>query len=108
MKLCKDCKHALMQHPHQLQQISGEYYGVPMCAHPDAPRNCVDGRLEATCFVARGVVQSLQQPTFCGPDAKLFEEKPAPEPAPDAGATVYDEWAQKTIERSWICRLFGW
>lgn len=105
MKLCKDCKHAHMPHP--LQQISGSYYGVPMCAHPEAPRDCVEGRLAATCAGARGIAQLLQIRPFCGEDAKLFEEKPAPEPAPDAGSFVWVQ-SEPDLKLGWLARLFGW
>lgn len=104
MKLCKDCKHARL--PNQTWGLSN-YYPVPMCAHPSAPRDCVEGRLEVTCAGARGITQFLPTNPFCGKDAKLFEEKPAPEPAPDAGSIVWVQ-ADPEIKVGAIDRLFGW
>lgn len=90
MKLCKDCKHAAIG------------FGLPaLCGHPNAERDLVYGWTTVKCWDDRG------KDGACGPDAKLFEEKPAPEPAPEAGSIV---WVQAEPDRKlgWFARLFGW
>jgi hypothetical protein len=114
MKLCKDCKHVSLANP--LLQVQLAAYGRqiearPMCAHPNAARDCVYGSLTLSCADARiGKFESGlrgQSESICGPDANLFEEKPAPEPAPDAGSIVYVQ-PQEDIKLGWFARLFGW
>lgn len=83
MKLCKDCKHAVLPHP----LASLAQYGaqtpiyIAMCAHPDAKRSVVDGALQTACMAARGDLPGgATDMAICWPDAKLFEQAPPPEP----------------------------
>jgi hypothetical protein len=91
MKLCKDCRHAVMY-----------AMNYPTCAHPDARRDPVYGWPTEPCAFER------EEKGRCGPDAIQFEGKPAEPPMPDAGSIVYMDWAELTYKRSWIARLFGW
>jgi hypothetical protein len=89
MKLCKDCKHAVMPHP--LAQLA--QYGhtapvyQPMCGRPDAERSVVDGSLKTTCESARRTITIYQTSNGICVDAKLFEQ--APPPAPPLGIKPY-------------------
>lgn len=79
MKLCKDCKHAVMPNPLlnlQLACNGQTAHYVPMCGHPDAKRSLVDGSLQTTCVEAR---ESGTDKMICCNEAKLFEQAPPKE-----------------------------
>ena len=105
MKLCKDCKHARFQNPYAnaIPVLRGApIRTAPMCGSPSAPSDFVWGEPMYSC-------EEMRRPDlvgFCGEDAKLFEERPAPEPSPDAGSIVYMQ-PQEDLKRSWIARIFG-
>lgn len=85
VKLCKDCKHAVMPNPMARLQQAGTgipIYAMPMCGHPDARRGVVAGELLTSCVTARGACDLLgaTDQSICWPDAKLFEEKETEEP----------------------------
>lgn len=92
MKLCKDCKHAIIP-------ASAWPLGCT-CDHPNSKHDLVFGLPTEMCGIERMLGR------VCGPDAKLFEERTAPEPNPGAGAIVYVQ-PQENLKRSWIARLFG-
>jgi hypothetical protein len=75
MKLCKDCKHAVLPNP--LAQLRPGYESyMPMCGHPSADRDVVYGSLTVSCVSARGhLAGGLTQESICWPDAKLFEQR---------------------------------
>lgn len=61
MKLCKDCKHV-------------EYYGYgrqPMCEHPKAPIDPVNGAKDGSCSLMRSRNCTIEQ---CGIDGDWFEQ----------------------------------
>lgn len=105
MKLCKDCKHA--RFPHPMDAWLGVTYFAPMCGHPNAPVEPVQGALIATCAVARGCgefsLAHLAVPE-CGPEAKLFEERP---PKVEVSPSVCFEKYQADTDKSWWRRVFG-
>lgn len=82
MKLCKDCKHAVLPHP----LASLAQYGaqtpiyIAMCSHPDAKRSVVDGTLQTTCESARTRSTIYRDSSGICADANLFEQAPPPEP----------------------------
>lgn len=63
MKLCKDCKH--------FEPI----VGYALCDHPSVKHSSIDGSAVTLCQLARGEGYGA-----CGPEAKLFEQKPPKEP----------------------------
>jgi len=89
MKLCKDCKHANIG------------FMTAVCEHPEVKRDPVWGRASVSCYRER------EESGKCGPNATRFEEKPAPEPAPDARAIVYAQ-LDPDLKRGWVARIFGW
>lgn len=69
MKLCKDCKHV-------------EYYGYgrrPMCIHPKAPVDPVNGEKDGSCSLMRSRNCCIPQ---CGYEGDWFEQAPPPEQQP--------------------------
>ena len=106
-KLCKDCKHALWPHP--LQQLSGNFYGTPMCSHPDADRSMVTGCLTTTCATARGDlgVMISSSRTICGPQAKLFEQRPPEVPVEPYLVSPYPGVPEPVVKGflAWLGRL---
>ena len=105
MKLCKDCKHARFPN---LYANAFPFLGgapiltAPMCAHPSAPKDFIWGEPGFSCAEMR----NPKLAGLCGEDAKLFEERPAPEPAPDAGSITYEQ-PEPQNSLSWIARFFG-
>lgn len=76
MKLCKDCKHVAMPSSPYMNIGMGNGYKEPMCGHPSAPRNLVDGALARTCASCRtGATDD-----YCGREGRMFEDGPAPRP----------------------------
>jgi hypothetical protein len=76
-----------------------------MCGHPDARRSVVDGSLETTCVNARGV-NGATHLSICGPDAKLFEYAPPPEPKTEPMPyQIFKTWEPPP---SWWERLQRW
>lgn len=63
MKLCKDCKHFVPNG------------SVPLCSHPEQPREPVFGHISALCQTSRGRT-TVSPWNKCGEDGKLFEERP--------------------------------
>lgn len=68
-KFCRDCAHMLEAGPFSWSQYA-------ICLHPDGERDPVYGTFTTPCGVQR-LFNGI-----CGPEAKLFEQKP-PEPVPE-------------------------
>ena len=99
MKLCKDCKHFTI-YP----------YSVPMCGHPDAPRSLVDGGLQKSCHMARGMDLCCPRTEPCGPDANLFEARDPPGrivPVPVLVNASSGEDTTTPWSTPWWRRMFG-
>lgn len=109
MKLCKDCRHSVWPDPIAALYGQGTYI-EPMCGHPSEPREPVRGSLTGSCYKARGVgllLLSDLDRLACGPDAKLFEERP-PKIVGTVRSMTRDELAEIYPPRkSWIARMFG-
>ncbi|MBB5509579.1 hypothetical protein [Paraburkholderia atlantica] len=106
MKLCKDCKHAVLPHP--LQMLYGQGYVQAMCGHPEAKRSVVDGSLEVSCVMARGDgAMGATSLSVCGRDAKLFEQAPPPEPQPELNSYAVVPMPVERDSRPFWRRLFG-
>jgi hypothetical protein len=125
MKLCKDCKHAVMTNSLlklQLQAHGFPCYTQAMCGHPKARRSVVNGDLLTSCVNARGVSDigdGTTWETICGKGAELFEQR-EPEPpkvyfteamdpnkwtaAP--GGICFEKYRADT-GRPWWRRIFG-
>lgn len=104
MKLCKDCKHALMPNPYRQLRQFVRYFPDPMCCHPSAGWNVVDGSPVMECERMRGKEVSHQGELICGHGAKLFEERAAqavvePERTPYYASTDADSAMREAISQ---------
>ena len=70
MKLCKDCKHALI--PTGLNAMAGDR---PRCGHPDMPSDPVYGMKTVYCSTARAI-NILPPFDICAYEGKHYEEAP--------------------------------
>jgi hypothetical protein len=109
MKLCKDCKHAVLSNP--LAQLRPGYESyMPMCGHPSADRDVVYGSLTVSCVSARGhLACGPTQESICWPDAKLFDQR-EPEPAqepPRPGSICFEKYQADLGTPWWRRRIFG-
>jgi hypothetical protein len=118
MKLCTDCKHAVLpQPPWANVQVGQKFTMLEMCGHPNASRSVVDGSLKTPCEIARGATGGLDP--ICGMDAALFEQR-EPEPPkvyfteamdpnkwPAAPGGICFEKYRADTGRPWWRRIFG-
>jgi hypothetical protein len=112
MKLCKDCKHAVMpQPPWANVQVGQKFTLLEMCGHPNASRSVVDGSLKTPCEIARGATGGPDP--ICGMDAALFErrepEKPIFGDAPSdlfAKPVCFEKY-KADLGKPWWRRIFG-
>jgi hypothetical protein len=106
MKLCKDCKHALLpQPPWANVQVGQKFTMLEMCGHPNAARSVVDGSLKTPCEIARGATGGPDP--ICGMDAALFEQR---EPDPEITRIVVGQWVvgdAPPIHQPWWRSIFG-
>lgn len=103
MKLCKNCKHAILPHP--LSGLSGQSVANPMCGHPLAKRNVVYGNCETSCIEARGDgCMGATDKSICWPAAKLFEQAPPPPPMPEMKPYAVPPVRER---RGFFKRIFG-